>query len=82
MHITRSKNKNIRAGTGRPSKYLFEDLKPGDVLTIVIDHNDDINRAAIRISTALSAWKRRNNPEWVTAVRKPFKDTVDVHRIA
>ncbi len=82
MQITKNKNPNIRAGNGRPSKYLFEDLEPGEVLTIVIDKNDSINKAAIRISTALSAWKRRNNPEWVTAVRKPFKDTVDVHRIA
>lgn len=82
MKITQSETLNIRPGVGKPRKYPFGDLLPGQVLTIVIDEGDDINKAAIRISTALSAWKRRNSPEWVTAVRKPFKDTVDVHRIA
>lgn len=81
MRITNNENPDIRASMGRPCKYPFQDLLPGQVLTIIIDQDDDIDKAAIRISTALSAWKRRNNPQWVTAVRKPFKDTVDVHRI-
>lgn len=82
MIITQSKDSTIRPGVGKPRKYPFGDLKPGEVLTIVVKQDDDINKAAVRISTALSAWKRRNNPEWITAVRKPFKDTIDVHRIA
>lgn len=82
MRITHNENPDIRAGQGRPCKYPFGDLLPGEVLTITVEKGDNINKAAVRISTALSAWKRRNNPEWVTAVRKPFKDTIDVHRIA
>lgn len=62
---------------GRPKKYPFDELKPGDCLQINNQTIDDYRRT----STALSVFKRRRGfNTWITAVR--FSDNItSVYRI-
>lgn len=62
---------------GRPKKYPFDDLKPGDCLTIPNHTIEDYRRT----STALSVFKRRRNFNWRTAVRFDGS-TTSVYRIS
>ncbi len=77
MRITHKDNADIRPGAGRPRKYPFDELTPGACLEIPNQSIDDYRRT----STALSNFKRRNNKEWITAVR--FCDSItSVYRIS
>lgn len=80
MRITHTENQDIRPGSGRPAKYLFDNLHPGQCLTITFPEGSNMAKEASRVSTALSNWKRRNNPDWITAVRNTLQE-VHVHRI-
>lgn len=80
----RTENNNAitrHKGAGRPNKYPFHTLEPGGMLIIPVAPGDNHKFEAIKISTALCGWKRRNAAtDWVTAVRNTETE-VHVHRI-
>lgn len=54
---------------GRPNKYPFAKLKPGEMITFEALHDETPVAASRRASTALTNWKRRHGATWNSAVR-------------
>lgn len=68
-------------GAGRPNKYPFPEMKPGDCIKWPVPASISSKIEARKISTALSLYKSRNAPNWVTAVRNTYSE-VSVYRIS
>lgn len=71
------KRSPVKSTAGRPNKYKFPELKPGDCLQINNTSADDHHR----ISVALSHYKTRNGLDWTTTVRYESGNTC-VYRIS
>jgi hypothetical protein len=80
MRIKNDNSITRHPGAGRPNTYPFHNLKPGEEITIPVGKDDHSKYRAMRVSTALTGWKKRNNAtDWKTAVRST-DDAVIVFR--
>lgn len=80
MLIEKTRKMAKKANDGRPPIYPFSELEPGMHMKLSFSPDDDLKRAALQISSALSNYKRRNALDWHTKVRREGFD-VYVYRI-
>lgn len=73
---------------GQPRKYNFAALNPGECLIIPFEkhkHKDDWLVLKSRVSAAFHTYKKKHNPDWVTAVKlnveNPEKIVCEAYRI-
>lgn len=64
---------------GRPSKYGFNKLQPGDCM--IIDIEDDYRKQINRVRSSLHTYVSYNNLDWETVVRKEGNN-ICVYRIS
>jgi hypothetical protein len=79
MRIAQDNAITRHVGSGRPNKYNFYTLEPGGMMTIQVPKDENVKFTAIKVSTALTNWKRRNGADWHSAVRNDGKE-VQVYR--
>ena len=62
---------------GRPNKYPFQNLKPGNSLIIAIESEEDIGR----VKSALYQYRKTNKVDWICSVRV-LKNEIFVNRLS
>lgn len=80
MIIEKTKQVVKKSHDGRPPIYPFHELQPGTHIKLSFSPDDDLKKAALQVSSAISNYKRRNAPNWHTKVRREGFD-IYVYRI-